>query len=143
MSCQLEFFVDGPSELDLIKCHVKEVKDSCDKVRKSMFARANTWSYMSDYRSSRGTFVVVKSGNASHFNPNAIFLALYLVASDRDSFVAICLVVDIPCDNSTNGIHDVFEAHGVIVESVKLIGCESGQHDFARHLNFITKRFET
>jgi hypothetical protein len=39
MSCQLEFFVDEPSELDQIKCHVKEVRDSSDKVRKSMFAR--------------------------------------------------------------------------------------------------------
>lgn len=39
MSCQLEFFVDEPSELDLIKCHVKEVRESNDKVRKSMFAR--------------------------------------------------------------------------------------------------------
>jgi hypothetical protein len=40
MVCQLEFFQhEPPSEIDCIKNEVKYVKESSDKVRKSMFAR--------------------------------------------------------------------------------------------------------
>jgi hypothetical protein len=39
MSAQLEFFTEEKSEIDYLKDNVKEVKESSDKVRKSMFAR--------------------------------------------------------------------------------------------------------
>lgn len=39
MAAQLEFFQDEQSEIDCIKSEVKDVKESSDKVRKSMFAR--------------------------------------------------------------------------------------------------------
>jgi len=39
MSCQLEFFVTELSEIDVLKTDVQSVKESNDKVRKSMFAR--------------------------------------------------------------------------------------------------------
>jgi hypothetical protein len=39
MAAQLEFFAPEKTELDFIRSDVKEVKESNDKVRKSMFAR--------------------------------------------------------------------------------------------------------
>ena len=39
MTCQLEFFTEEVSELDFLKNYVEDVKQSSDKVRKSMFAR--------------------------------------------------------------------------------------------------------
>lgn len=39
MACQLEFFATEVSEIDLLKTDVKSVRESNDKVRKSMFAR--------------------------------------------------------------------------------------------------------
>lgn len=41
MACQLEFFSSSTSEMDMLKDEVKHVKESSDKVRKSMFARHN------------------------------------------------------------------------------------------------------
>jgi hypothetical protein len=42
MACKLDFFVEPVSELDEIKSKVKEVRESNDKVRKSMFAKHGT-----------------------------------------------------------------------------------------------------
>lgn len=41
MACQLEFFPEDKNELDGIIHDIKVVKDSSDKVRKSMFAKHN------------------------------------------------------------------------------------------------------
>jgi hypothetical protein len=39
MTCQLEFLFEEKSEMDFLKNGFKEVKESNDKVRKSIFAR--------------------------------------------------------------------------------------------------------
>ena len=39
MACQLEFFTEKKTELDFLRDDVKEVKESSDKIRKSLFAR--------------------------------------------------------------------------------------------------------
>jgi len=39
MTCQLEFFNNEITDLDMIRSDVQSVKESNDKVRKSMFAR--------------------------------------------------------------------------------------------------------
>jgi hypothetical protein len=39
MHCQLEFFADDKSEFDCLRNDMKDVKESSDKVRKSLFAR--------------------------------------------------------------------------------------------------------
>jgi hypothetical protein len=42
MSCQLVFFPEEKTEIDLLRDDVKTVKESSDKVRKSIFARHST-----------------------------------------------------------------------------------------------------
>lgn len=39
MSAQLEFFIEEKSEVEYLRDDIKEVKESSNKVRKSMFAR--------------------------------------------------------------------------------------------------------
>lgn len=39
MACQLDFLEQELNEMECIKSEVKEVKESSDKVRKSLFAR--------------------------------------------------------------------------------------------------------
>lgn len=39
MSAQLEFFIEEKSEVECLRNDIKEVKESSNKVRKSMFAR--------------------------------------------------------------------------------------------------------
>jgi hypothetical protein len=39
MACQLDFFPSDEGNLDHIKIEIKNVKESTDKVRKSLFAR--------------------------------------------------------------------------------------------------------
>ena len=97
---------------------------------------------MNDFRYSNGIFV--QALLVCHSNPDAICVALYLIASDGYSFVAICLSCSIfPRDDSTDRINDVLEAHGQVIESVQLIGRKSSKHDLARKFNFPLQGVET
>lgn len=78
-----------------------------------------------------------------NLNPNAVGFTLHLIASDSDTLIAIGLPCpSFACDDSTDGVDYVFEAHRQIVKDVEEIGCESRQHDLARQLNFIAMRLE-
>jgi hypothetical protein len=76
-------------------------------------------------------------------DPDSIRVALYLIASDGYSFVAICLSSAVfTRNNRTNCVHDVLETHGQVVENIQVVRGKSRQQYLARQFNIIFHRIQ-